>query len=245
MIKEEQPIRALIVDDEELAIIHIKYLLKKFPRFGEVEAASNLQEALVKYEEFKPDVIFLDINIREHTGFEFLERLEEPPPVIFSTAHEEHALEAFNVQAFDYILKPIDSFRFNKTVQRFIEFFDQERPKTEVEAQNPFNRIFLKEGDKAWFVTFNDIIRVESESSFSRIIHGNKETVVHRSLIQIASKLPSDKFFRANRQTLVNLEWVADIQVWFQGKFLLVMKDGTEIQLSRSAAKTLRDLTAL
>ncbi|MCH6258244.1 LytTR family DNA-binding domain-containing protein [Puniceicoccaceae bacterium K14] len=241
-----KPIHALIVDDEELAQLQIKYLLRNFPRFDKVETASSLDEALSKYNTSKPDVIFLDINIQEKTGFELLESLEDAPPIIFSTAHEEHALKAFQVQAFDYILKPIDSARLNKILQRFIKEFDKtaHQPIEEDEG-NPFNRIFLKDGDNAWFIGYDEIQRIESEGSFCRIYHNSKETKIHRSLVQIEAKLPSKHFFRANRQTLINLAWLQDINVWFDGKFLLKMKDGSEIQLSRSAAKSLREITSL
>lgn len=241
-----KPIHALIVDDEELAQLQVKFLLRNYPRFENVETASSLDEALGKYNSKKPDLIFLDINIQENTGFDLLENLEDAPPVIFSTAHEEHALKAFQVQAFDYILKPIDSARFNKIVQRFIKTFDNSTvTPVEEEDGNPFNRIFLKDGDNAWFIGYEEIQRIESDGSFCRIYHNGKETKIHRSLVQIEAKLPSKHFFRANRQTLVNLNWLSDIRVWFNGKFLLKMKDGSEIQLSRSAAKSLREITSL
>ena len=241
--------KALIIDDERLARKELAMLLEKHDGIEVVGEAANADEAEAMIAEKRPDLIFLDINMPGRTGFELLAALDAAPHVIFVTAYDEHALEAFRVNALDYVLKPIDPQHLEAALNKL--------PRTNEEgaAQRSLLReqdqIFLKDGEKCWFVTLKDVRYFESEGNYVRVWFEDQKPLVLRSLNKLEEKLDTMTFFRANRKHIVNLRWVDKIEPWFSGGLMVKLKhigkDGEPetVEVSRRQAARFKELLSL
>lgn len=241
--------KALIIDDERLARKELSNLLAAHERITIVGEAANADEAEAQIAEHRPDLIFLDINMPGRTGFELLESLDHAPQVIFVTAYDEHALKAFSVNALDYLLKPIDPERLAAAIAKLEEPQDGSLPTREVLREH--DQIFLKDGEKCWFVTLKDVRSFESEGNYVRVRFGDQKPLVLRSLNKLEEKLDPLVFFRANRKHIINLRWVESIEPWFSGGLMVKLKytgkDGQQetIEVSRRQAARFKDLLSL
>ncbi|MFC2119486.1 LytR/AlgR family response regulator transcription factor [Bacteroidota bacterium] len=238
--------KALIVDDERLARTELKRLLASFKEINVVGEAVNADDALEKIQELKPDLLFLDIQMPGKTGFDMLEELDAVPTVIFVTAYDEYALKAFEYNALDYLLKPIEPKRLEETVNKLIE---KKRKKTIGELDKDFlsedDQVFVKDGEKCWFVKLENVRLFESEGNYVRIYFGENKPLILRTLNYLDERLDNKTFFRANRKHIVNLKWIASIEPWLNGGLLVKLKDGQKVEVSRRQAIKFKDMLSL
>lgn len=235
--------KALIIDDERLARKELSTLLEKHDGIQVVGEAANADEAEERIAELKPDLLFLDINMPGRDGFQLLESLDHAPHVIFVTAYDEHALHAFQVNALDYLMKPIDPERLEAALNKLPQKGEGDVPQRDMLKAD--DQIFLKDGEKCWFVTLKDVRLFESEGNYVRVRFNDQKPLVLRSLNKLEEKLDQHVFFRANRKHIVNLKWVDNIQPWFSGGLMVKLKTGEEVEVSRRQAARFKELMSL
>lgn len=239
--------RALVIDDERLARKELISLLSNYPKIEIVGEAVNADDALEKIAELKPELLFLDIQMPGKNGFELLEALDVVPQVIFTTAYDEYALKAFEVNALDYLLKPIRKERLEECIQKIDE--EEYDKKTEYQPEEYklklTDRVFVKDGDKCWFVRLSDVRLFESDGNYIKVYFDTFKPMIHKSLNALDKKLDDRSFFRASRKHIINLSWVENIEPWFNGGLLVKMKGGEKVEVSRRQASKFKDLMSL
>src|ERR1700754_1161112 len=201
-------IRAVIIDDERLARNELKKLLLDFPEIEVIAEAANAAEGVEKIDSLNPDLIFLDIQMPGKTGFDMLAELERAPNVIFTTAYDEYALKAFEVNALDYLLKPIEPKRLADAIHKV-----QYEINKEAAGNNNLNRgpltdadqVFVKDGERCWFVKLGEIRLFESVGNYAKVFFANNKPLILKSLNALEERLDDKVFFRANRKHIVNL----------------------------------------
>jgi two-component system, LytTR family, response regulator len=237
--------KALIIDDERLARKELKNLLEAHPSIEIVGEAKNADEAEKKIEEFNPDLLFLDIQMPGRTGFQLLESLDWAPMVVFTTAYDQHALKAFEVNALDYLLKPIVAERLSEAVHKVM---DKERIKSGRLGEKKLgleDQIFVKDGEQCWFVNLASVRMFESEGNYIKVFFDTHHPMIHKSLNAVDEKLDERTFFRASRKHIVNLSWVDAIEPWFNGGLIVKLKGGDKVEVSRRQASRFKDLMSL
>ena len=238
-------INALIVDDERLARQELVSMLEDFNKIKVAGEAANADEAAILITEKDPDLVFLDIQMPGKTGFELLEMLDNVPDVIFTTAYDEYALKAFEVNAFDYLLKPIDPKRLAESVNKYLENHVP-RPKNQARTMlGKDDQVFVKDGDKCWFVRLDNIRLFESDGNYVKVFFDNFRPMIHKSLNALDEKLDDKIFFRASRKHIINLAWVDAIETWFNGGLLVKLKGGEKIEVSRRQASRFKVIMSL
>ena len=230
------PIKAIIIDDERLARNELKKLLEQYPDISIIDEASNVDEAVEKIDLSRPDLIFLDIQMPGKTGFDLLAEIEKSPRVIFTTAYDEFALKAFEVNALDYLLKPIDPKRLADAIQKLQSEIALEQasllgvnrgPLTEVD------QVFVKDGERCWFVKLAEIRLFESVGNYAKVYFSTNIPLILKSLNALEERLDDRVFFRANRKHIINLHWIEKIEPYFNGGLLVELKGGEKIEISR------------
>lgn len=241
--------KVLLIDDERLARKELTRLLETHTSIEIIGEAQNADEAKEMIEQLNPDLIFLDIQMPGKSGFELLEELESTPEVIFVTAFDDYAIRAFEVNALDYLLKPVDEARLEHALLRVKERLDKtEEELIESENDSPLtmeDQIFLKDGDKCWFVTLRDIKMFESEGNYVRVFFGNSKPLILKSLNNLERRLVEKDFFRINRKFIVNLKEVVHIEPWFNGGLQITLKTGEQLEVSRRQSAKFKDLLSL
>ena len=233
--------KAIVIDDSRLARNELKRLLKEFDNVQISGEASNDMEAIEKIENEKPDLIFLDIQMPGKDGFELLEELDYIPEVIFTTAYDEYAIKAFEFNALDYLLKPIQKDRLAGALSKIRE--KQER-ESEIsgERMTSTDQVFVKDGDKCWFVQLSDVRLFEVEGNYTKLYFDDQRPMIPRTLNYLETRLDPKRFFRANRQQIINLNWIERIEPWFSGSIKIYMKGGHEVDVSRRQTQRFKDL---
>src|SRR5690606_8694433 len=196
--------RAIIIDDERLARAELKKLLQDFPEVEIVDEAANAEEGISKTESQRPDLIFLDIQMPGKTGFDMLAELERAPQVIFTTAYDEFALKAFEVNALDYLLKPVEPKRLADAIQK-LQSGEHKEPRVESENVNNSilsenDQVFVKDGERCWFVKLSEIRLFESVGNYAKVFFGPNKPLILKSLNALEERLDEKFFFRANRK---------------------------------------------
>ncbi|MBC6366106.1 LytTR family DNA-binding domain-containing protein [Algoriphagus sp. AK58] len=238
--------RVYLVDDELLALEELKVLLSPFEDLEIIGACDRVDQAIKECNEFKPDLIFLDINMPGKDGFGFLESLEEVKEVIFVTAYDQYAIKAFEVNALDYLLKPINPKRLSEAIQRFrSKSSSASGGESSEERLSADKRIFIKDGEKCHFVPISKIFLLESEGNYVRVYYENQKPLLHKSLTYLEQKLPEELFFRANRQYMFNLDYVENIEPYFNSTLLIILKSGHKIDLSQRQSAKFREITGV
>lgn len=243
--------KALIIDDERLARNELRRLLENFPKIEIVGEAANAAEAIKMVEDLRPDLLFLDIQMPGKNGFELLESLEEDitPEVIFTTAYDEYALKAFEYNALDYILKPIDLPRLSEAVHRVFEEFDRKHAHDDIAERKILgenDQVFIKDGEKCWFVKLGKVRLFESMGNYVRLHFDDQKPLVLKSLNALEDRLDPISFFRANRKHIINLQWIDKIEPWFSGGLLVTLRgSGEKIEISRRQAIRFKDMLSL
>lgn len=235
--------KAIIVDDERLARKELIRLLSEFPEIEIIKECDSADDAIIEVDKLKPDVVFLDIHMPGKDGFGVLEELDYTPHVIFVTAYDEYAIKAFEVNALDYLLKPIQTDRLKDAIN-----------KVKVETAEPVSigdkltenhQVFVKDGERCWFVRLGDVPMFESEGNYVRVYFDNNKPLILKSLNNLANKLDENTFFRANRKFIINLNWVDKIEGWFNGGLMVKLKNGEQIEISRRQASKFKEMKSL
>jgi two-component system, LytTR family, response regulator len=238
--------KALIVDDERLARAELKRLLIPFKDINVVGEAVNAEDAVSKISELNPELIFLDIQMPGKNGFELLEELDSVPTVVFTTAYDEYALKAFDYNAMDYLLKPIEPKRLEETVKKLIERKRKEISESTGHAVlSEDDQVFVKDGDRCWFVKLTNVKLFESEGNYVRLYFEDFKPLILRTLNYLDERLDDKTFFRANRKHIVNLKWIESIEPWLNGGLLVKLKGGQKIEVSRRQAIKFKDRLSL
>lgn len=243
--------RTLIVDDERLARNELKRLLEPYTKIEIVGEAANAEEALKLIEEQQPELLFLDIQMPGKNGFELLSSIEgKSPEVIFTTAFDEYAIKAFEFNALDYLLKPIDTERLKETIHRIEE--NQAQPESSAHANERAEKVlgendqvFVKDGEKCWFVKLGKIRLFESMGNYVRLHFDDQKPLVLKSLNNLEERLDPNTYFRANRKHIINLHWIEKIEPWFSGGLLVTLQGGDKIEISRRQAIRFKELMSL
>lgn len=243
--------RTLIVDDERLARNELKRLLEPYTKIEIVGEAANAEEALVMIDDLQPELLFLDIQMPGKNGFELLSSIEgKSPEVIFTTAYDEYAIKAFEFNALDYLLKPIDTERLKETIHRI----EENQAHTEIPVSNhervekvlgENDQVFVKDGEKCWFVKLGKVRLFESMGNYVRLHFDDQKPLVLKSLNNLEERLDPGTYFRANRKHIINLHWIEKIEPWFSGGLLVTLQGGDKIEISRRQAIRFKELMSL
>jgi len=241
--------KALLIDDERLARNELRRLLAAHPDVEIVGEAVDVEDALEKIAELKPALIFLDVQMPGADGFSLLEQLDLPlPAVIFTTAYDEFAVKAFEFNALDYLLKPVDPNRLVAALERLrhretaAPFEGGAQPVARLALED---KVFVREGDRCWFVPVKNLRLLESEGNYTRLYFDDQKPQLFRSLTAMEERLDPRNFFRANRKQVINLTWVEGIEPWFSGGLLVKLKGGPKVELSRRQAQDFRERMSL
>ena len=243
-------IKAIIIDDERLARNELKKLLLDFPEIEVIAEAANAAEGVEKIDSLNPDLIFLDIQLPGKTGFDMLSELERAPNVIFTTAYDEYALKAFEVNALDYLLKPVEPKRLADALQK-LQVEEDKEPISDHNISvnrsilNEHDQVFVKDGERCWFVKLSDIRLFESVGNYAKVYFGPNKPLILKSLNALEERLDEKVFFRANRKHIVNLRLIEKIEPYFNGGLLLEMKGGEKIEVSRRQTVKFKEMMSL
>jgi two-component system LytT family response regulator len=232
----------LVVEDSRLARKELIQMLVEIDTFDSIYEASSGEEAKTMMEKYLPDVIFLDIHLPGMTGFDFLESLNHIPKVIFTTAFDEYAIKSFDYNAIDYVLKPIKKQRLEKAIDK-LNLNDQ--PIKTEPAHILTQQVFVRDGEKCWFVKISDIRLFESVGNYSRVYFEDNKPLVQRSLNYLEDILDKSLFFRINRQQIINLNYIEKIDTWFTGKLKIILITGEELEVSRRRSNQIKQLFSL
>lgn len=244
--------KAIIIDDERLARSELRKLLQDFPEIEVVDEASNADEGLQKIENHNPDLIFLDIQMPGKTGFDMLSELDHAPQVIFTTAYDEYALKAFEVNALDYLLKPVEPRRLADAVEKL----KRAGGSAGGEIRNGYttennsilsenDQVFVKDGERCWFVKLGEVRLFESVGNYAKVFFGANKPLILKSLNALEERLDEKVFFRANRKHIVNLRMIDKIEPYFNGGLLLELKGGEKIEVSRRQTVKFKEMMSL
>ncbi|WP_296698123.1 response regulator [Algoriphagus sp.] len=243
--------RAIVIDDERLARKELITLLNQLESVEVVGEAVNVDDAKEKIDQLNPDVIFLDIQMPEKTGFELLEELDQVPHVIFTTAYDEYALKAFQVNALDYLLKPIEPKRLEEAINKLSSKIDANSKKEDFNYSanqkklTLEDQVFVKDGDRCWFVRLSNVRLFESDGNYIKVYFDNFKPMIHKSLNALDERLDEKSFFRASRKHIINLGWVEGIEPWFNGGLVVTLKGGDRIEVSRRQAARFKEMMSL
>ena len=248
-------IRTLLVDDEELARATLKRALVAAPEFQGFEIvgeAGNGVEALEAIEEHRPDLVFLDIEMPGFGGFEVIQQLSNVPAIVFVTAYDEYAVRAFEANALDYLLKPVQPDRLRRTLVRIRErFLDRSAERTrEQDARiaeivshrsGPLKRLAARRGKRIVIVPLREIIRIEIEDKLVFACTAKERLLIEKSIGELETMLEPVGFLRISRGELVNLEMVRELAPYFSGTWRVKLANGEERDVSRERAKQLKE----
>ncbi|HWL86069.1 MAG TPA: response regulator [Polyangiaceae bacterium] len=234
--------RALIVDDEPLARRELRRLLERIPAIDIVGEARYVEEARAQIDALSPELVFLDIEMPDGSGFDVLARIHHMPHVIFTTAYEQHAVRAFEVNALDYLLKPIEPERLEMALARAEWQPSDERHELLPKARygGVPHRIFVRDGARCWFIPLHEVRLVVSEGNYVRFLWGDAQPMLARSLTSMEQRLASARFFRANRKELMNLDFVENVELEMGGRLLVHLRGGPAVEVSRRQARAFR-----
>lgn len=233
--------KIVLVDDSRLARRELVELLEGIPNTQVLAEAADVKSAVEAINTHKPELVLLDIHLPDGNGFDVLENSDHTPRVIFTTAYEQHALRAFEFNALDYLLKPVTGERLQAAIERCTSKTvsqPQEQIAPQVKSRN--DQIFVRDGEHCHFIRLNDLRLITVEGNYLRLHFLNTKALLARSMSYIEDKLDPQVFFRANRQQIINMDYVANIEPWLNDGLLIKLRDGTEVEVSRRQAKELK-----
>ena len=241
--------KALIIDDERLARNELKKLLLEFPEIEVIGEAANAAEGLEKIENLSPDLIFLDIQMPGKTGFDMLTELDSAPHVIFTTAYDEYALKAFEVNALDYLMKPVETQRLADALHKLVQAEEKELSSSIAGINRgtlqEHDQVFVKDGERCWFVKLSEVRLFESVGNYAKVFFGTNKPLILKSLNALEERLDEKVFFRANRKHIINLRMIEKVEPYFNGGLLLEIKGGEKIEVSRRQAVKFKEMMSL
>jgi two-component system LytT family response regulator len=246
-VTEARHIRALVIDDEPLARGMIREMLEHDPDAEVVGECANGREAIDAIRSLSPDIVFLDVQMPELGGFEVLDSFKEGelPTVIFVTAYDQYALRAFEVHAFDYLLKPFDRERFDKAWQRAKDSVSEGRVQSrdlrilalleELRAGSKYiERLVIKAEGRVFFLDVDDIHYIEAEGNYVGVHNGQKSYLLRETISGLESQLDPKKFIRIHRSAIVKINKIKELQPWFHGEYRVILESGKQLMLSRN-----------
>jgi two-component system, LytTR family, response regulator len=235
--------RVIVIDDERSAREELKSALKSYAGFEVIGEAKNADEAREQIIAKQPDLIFLDIQMPEKNGFDLLESLDEVPAVIFTTAYDQYAVQAFEINALDYLMKPIREERFAKAIERYRNSITQN---TIADKVIPANRqIFIKDGERCYFINLSDIYMIESVDNYSRLYFDQKKVLLKRSLRQWEEILDATQFFRISRTHIINTQYIQQVYPEAKGRLTLRLKTGELLEVSGRQSVKFKNLNGI
>ena len=241
--------KAIIIDDERLARNELKKLLQDFPEVEIIGEAANAAEGIGKIEELNPDLIFLDIQMPGKTGFDLLTELDKAPHVIFTTAYDEYALKAFEVNALDYLMKPVETQRLADALHKLVQAEEKELSSSIAGINRgtlqEHDQVFVKDGERCWFVKLSEVRLFESVGNYAKVFFGTNKPLILKSLNALEERLDEKVFFRANRKHIINLRMIEKVEPYFNGGLLLEIKGGEKIEVSRRQAVKFKEMMSL
>jgi two-component system LytT family response regulator len=233
-------IKTLLIDDEPLALLELQAMLKKYNDIEVIDTAENSISALTKINNLNPELIFLDINMPGKSGFDLLEELEDIPLVVFVTAYDEFAIKAFEVNALDYILKPVNAQRLGEAIDKIkkqLSLLKSKENKLSIDK-----RIFIKDGDNCHFVPLADVFLIESVGNYARVFYQDKKPLLHKSLNYLEERLPETHFFRTDRQHIINIHFIKKILPFFNNTLQVEMHNGEKLDISQRQSVKFKEL---
>lgn len=231
--------KVIIVDDSRLARKELCGLLAEHAQYVMEGEAGDVQSAIALINEIQPELLLLDINLPDGSGFDLLEQCDYTPKVIFTTAYEQHALRAFEVNALDYLLKPVTQERLTAALEKLTQQTQNISAPTHT-PKTASEHVFIREGEHCHFVKFRDISRVAVEGNYVRVFFNTQSALLPRSLNYVETRMDDTVFFRANRQEMINLNFIQRIEPWIGDGLMIVMQDKTEVISSRRQARELK-----
>jgi len=235
--------RVILIDDERLARAELRRLLAAHPEVEIVGEAVNAADGVQQIAALKPDLIFLDVQMPGGSGFDMLAALEDAPEVIFTTAFDQYALQAFEVNALDYLQKPIQPARMAAALQRCAMRHQRALAYSAATAPTAAKKLFIKDGERCWFVALQDIRLFESDGNYTRVYFGEHRPLMLRSLNQLEERLDPQRFFRASRRHIINLDHVEQVAPNEAGGLDLKLRDNLELEVSRRRAAQFKAMT--
>jgi two-component system LytT family response regulator len=225
--------KAMIIDDEPPARRELRRLLNEFAWVEVVGEAGNVDQAEEMIGSLTPELLFLDIQMPGGSGFDLLNRLEDLPQVIFTTAYDEHAVRAFEVDALDYLLKPIDPLRLAEALGRAKSAQAARTPQPDAVLE----QIFVRDGERCWFVPLREVRLLSSEGNYIRLSWGKEKPLLGRALAALEQRLDPNRFFRANRRQILNVDFIESVELGVNGRLHAQLRDGPEVEISRRQAR--------
>ncbi len=241
--------KVLIIDDEPLAADLVQEYLEAFPDFEVLDRCLDGFAAMKSIQEHDPDLVFLDVQMPKLTGFDVLELLESPPPIIFTTAFDEYAIKAFEANAVDYLLKPFSEERFAQAIAKF-----QARPQhmrdtiaalQKERDHSPKDRLVVKDGARIRIIPFPELIRIEADGDYVQIRSDKGNYAKKKTLKYYEDLLPQPLFIRVHRSHLVNVEKIDRLDPYGKNDHVALLKDGSRIPVSRNGFAELREILGL
>ena len=223
--------KTVIIDDERLAREEVKRALKSYSEFEVIGEASHVDEAKILVEHLKPDILFLDIHMPGKSGFDLLEELTVVPEVVFTTAYDQYAVKAFELNALDYLVKPLREERFAKTIEKVKQELT-EKEKVKPDTLPMHRKIFIKDGENCHFIPLSEIHFIESLDNYARLYFGDQKAMIKRSLNLLEEKLDPTVFFRTNRSQIINTQYIKEIHPHFNNKLHITLTTGETIEVS-------------
>lgn len=239
-------LKVVLIDDERLARSELKRLLGEFPEVEVIGEAANAEEGIEKIETLNPDLIFLDIQMPGKTGFDMLTELEKAPDVIFVTAYDEYALKAFDVNALDYLMKPVEPKRLADAILKVKQKNEEELLSFNNRGMlSEHDQVFVKDGERCWFVKLSDVRLFESVGNYAKVFFGTNKPLILKSLNALEERLDDKVFFRANRKYIINLRMIEKIETYFNGGLLVDLIGGEKVEVSRRQAVKFKEMMSL
>ena len=240
-------IRTVIVDDTRLARRELRTLLADHADVECVGEADDVPAGIELLRREQPDLLLLDIQMPSGTGFDLLDALDPVPLVVFTTAYDQHAVRAFEANALDYLVKPVAPERLAAALDRVRGRLSRgdAAPAPRRQLLGADDQVFLREGERCWFATLGEVDRIVVEGNYARLWFRGEKVFLQRSLAALEERIDPNLFFRANRNTLVNLRAIRTIDPWLNDGYLLRLRDGSEVEVSRRQGRELRDRLSL
>ncbi|SHF89451.1 LytR/AlgR family response regulator transcription factor [Chryseobacterium sp. OV279] len=236
-------IKVIIVDDERLSREELKKTLKMYDDFVLIGEAENADDAKHLIETEMPDLLFLDIQMPEKSGFDLLESLDHVPAVLFVTAYDQYAVQAFEVNALDYLMKPIREERFAKAIEKIRDAVNQKSSLNNGVTKD--RKIFIKDGEKRFFIQLGDIYLIESLENYTRLFFQGKKALQRRSLRQWEEMLDENIFFRINRTEIINIEYIQEVKQITGGRLEVKLKTGELLEVSNRQSVKFRNINKI
>lgn len=233
-------ISVIIVEDSRLARLELNLLIQAHPQIQVLGEADTVKRAVELIDALTPDLVFLDIHLPGGNGFDVLSKLKKVPVVIFTTAFADYALESFEHNTIDYLLKPITPDKLNRAIQKAEVLLGKNNPVSFERKLDLGDKIFIKDRKANWLVPIEEVSMFESMGNYTKVYFNGNRPLFHKSLQQVFESVKEGLFIRANRRQVVNVQSVREIIKHSDGKLILKLSSGEEVSVSRRQMNSIR-----